>query len=235
MLTANYAINRTDFCVIRGVQNEILFFVRDLDRNPAVTTGFSQVTISISDPPSATLLLSRNLTVVDAPSALYMLTILPSETADWQPGWLRWAITVTRSDGSTVMLWTDQNYGVDSMLEVKDGPDPTPAAPMVLDPSSFTVTDGWNVSSALPGAAQGGYQNGIQTFALYPDNFTGSIEFQASLMDQPQQDSDWFTVATTPYTGLNSLTTLTYQGNYLWMRVRLGTMGGSINQILYKN
>jgi hypothetical protein len=235
MVTANYSINRTDFCVIRGVQSEILFFVRDLDRNPAVTTSFTQVTISISDPNSSTLLLSRNLTVVDAASALYMLKILPSESANWPIGWLRWAMTVTRTDGSTVMLWTDTAYGSDSALEVRDGPDPTPAAPIVLDPSSFTVTDGLAISSALPGAAQTGFQNATQTFALYPSVFSGSIEIQASLMDQPQQTTDWFTVATIPYTLLDSLTTLTYTGSYLWMRVRLSASAGQINQILYKN
>jgi hypothetical protein len=235
MVTANYALNRTDFCVIRGVQNEILFFVRDLDRNPAVTTTFSQVTISISDPATSTLLLSRSLSVVDAASALYLLTILPSETANWQVGWLRWAMTVTRTDGSNVMLWTDTAYGSDSALEVRDGPDPTPAAPMVLDPSSFTITDGLAISSALPGAAQTGYQNATQTFALYPVVFTGSVEIQASLMDQPLQNTDWFTVATIPYTLADSLTTLTYTGSYLWMRVRISASAGRINQILYKN
>ena len=235
MLTSNYPVNRSDFKITRGVQNEILFFVRDLDRNPAITTSFSQVTINIVDPASSTLMMSRNLSVVDAPSALYQLTVLASETASWETGPLNWSMTVTRTDGSTVMLWTDMDYGGGSTLEVCAGPVPQAAAPVTLDPSAFTITNGVAISSALPGAAQLGYQNGMQTFALYMVNFTGSVEIDGSLQQQPSDNTSWFPIQTTNYSADSNLETVNIIGNYLWMRVILTTASGSISQILYKN
>jgi hypothetical protein len=263
-ILGNYPVDRTDFRIIRGVQNEILFFVRNLDRNPSNTTYFQSLTINITDPASATLLMSRHLTVVDAASALYQLTILPSETADWLTGTLQWSISVTRVDGVTTMLWTDRNYGPYSSLEVSPGPVPGPAAPIELDPSTFLIRQFVQYSPILPGAAQRGYQGGAQTFAVYPVGFTGTIEIDASLAAQPSTDSDWFVASTTNYVAQNSLTTINQTsgsaisvpncdwinvtGNYLWLRVLITTtqtptsiyMAGSagancITQIVYKN
>jgi hypothetical protein len=233
-IMANYPINRTDFRVIRGVQNEILFFVRDLDRNPAATTTFQQVVINIVDPESSTLLMTRILSVVDAPTALYMLTILAAETADWETGPLRWSISVTRSDGSVVMLWTDMNYGPYSILEVSAGPTPGPTVATVLNPSTFTNVNTIPISDQLPGASQLGYQNGLQTFAVYPVAFTGSLEIDGTLTLQPGAE-DWFPISTTNYSASSALSTINVTGNYLWLRVQLPTVtSGSINQILYK-
>lgn len=234
-LKNNYPLNQTVFKIVRGVQNEVLFFVRDLDSNPANTTTFQHVTVNIVDPESSTLLMTRALTVVDAPSALYMLTILASETATWETGSLRWSITITRSDGSTVMLWTDKNYGPYSTLEVCEGPDPTVSAALILDPSSFVINTNIAYSSNLPGAAKLGYQNGIQTFAVYPNNFTGSLEVDGSLVSQPSNSGDWFPISTTNYSSASSLSTIDVVGNYLWLRILMTTTSGSINQILYKN
>lgn len=242
-ILSNYPVNRCDYSIIRGVQNEILFFVRDLDRNPASTTTFSQVTINIVDPKSSTLLMTRHLSVIDAASALYMLTILAAETANWETGPLRWSITVTRTDGSTVMLWTDMNYGPYSQLEVHDGPIPAPTPATVLNPANFIINAPgmWGRvanSGSLPGSAKLGYQNGLQTFAIYPVNFTGSIEIDGSLAAMPATDTDWFAVSTTNYLNSSTLATINVTGNYLWLRVLVMTTvntTGTVNQILYKN
>jgi hypothetical protein len=236
-LLANYPINKTNFFITRGVQNEVLFFVRDLDRNSVNTATFQQVTINIVDPASSLLLMSRNLSVVDATTALYMLTILASETASWETGSLRWSISVTRLDGTVVMLWTDMNYGPNSTLEVRDGPIPTATVAMILNPANFVVNNNVAASGSLPGSAQLGYQNGLQTFTIYPLAFTGSLEIDGSLHSLPANDSDWFAVSTWSFVSASSLSVINVVGSYLWLRVRLPQIGtiGTINQILYKN
>jgi hypothetical protein len=235
VILSNYPTDRCDFRIVRGVQNEILFFVRDLDRNSANTTLFSQVTITIVDWESATVLLTRNLSVVDAPTALYQLTILASETANWDTGPLRWTITVTRMDGSVVPLWTDMNYSANSVLEVTAGPTPPPASPIILNPSTWTITNMVPISDQLPGSAQLGYQNGVQTFAVYPSNFTGSLEIDGTLAQQPGSN-DWFAIQTNNFVAANTLSTINVIGNYIWLRLQLlNVSAGSITQILYKN
>lgn len=231
----NYPTDRSTFTIVRGVQNEVLFFVRDLDRNYAKTTTFSQVVITIVDPPSGTVLMTRNLSVVDAPTALYMLTILATETAGWDTGPLRYTITVTRTDGSVVPLWTDMNYSANSCCEVVEGPDPEPAPPIVLNPAAWSIDGGVAISGQIPGSAQLGYQNGTQTFAIYPVGFTGSIQIDGTLAQQPGS-GDWFPVSTTNYVAANAISVINVTGNYIWLRVQLTTVSaGSITQILYRN
>lgn len=240
-ILGNYPVDRTDFRLVRGVQNDILFFVRNLDRNPANTANFQTVTIHIIDPGSAILLMSRNLLTIDPAGGLYMLTILPSETADWLTGALRWSVSVTRLDNSTVMLWTDRNYGPFGMAEMSDGPIPGPAAPTVLDPTTFLQNNLVAYSPMLPGSAQLGYQNGLQTFAIYPAGFTGSVEIDASLAAQPTTDTDWFAISTTNYVFASTVDAISVTGSYVWLRVLVTTSpnlvpnaNGSISQILYK-
>jgi hypothetical protein len=233
-ILANFPVNRSDFRVIRGVQNEILFRVRDLDRNPADTTQFTALTINLVSPYSNTLLLSRQLTPYAATVTVYVLTLLAGETVDWETGPLRWSISVARSDGATVMLWTDMSYSPYSTLEVTDGPVPGPKVPLTLDPSTFLLDNFLTYSPPLIGAVQTGYQNGMQTFALYLTLFTGSVTIQATLQALPTA-SDWFGVVTRNYTQATAIDPISLAGNYLWLRVAVKTLSGNLNQILYAN
>src|ERR1019366_3038440 len=79
----NYPINRTNFRLIRSVQNEITFYVRDVDRKP-VSIGFVEtLTINIVDLETQTTLMTRNLSTINASSGIYLLTVLPAEMNDW--------------------------------------------------------------------------------------------------------------------------------------------------------
>jgi hypothetical protein len=230
----NYPINRSDFKIIRGVQNEILFRVRDLDQNPADISQFLGLTINLVAPYSGTLLLSRQLTLYPSAVTVYLLTILAGETVNWETGSLQWSISVFRADGATVMLWTDMSYSPYSTLEVMDGPVPGPKVALTLDPSTFIFDNLVAYSQQLVGSVQTGYQNGMQTFALYPLLFTGSITIQATLKALPAS-SDWFGVVTHNYSAATLLDPISLAGNYLWLRVAVTTVSGSLSQILYTN
>lgn len=228
---ANYSTDRSDFRIVRGVQNEVLFRVRNLDRNPADTTTFQTVNITITDPETGTVLLVRPLVNYDVSTAIFMLTILAFETVDWATGPLRWSLTVVRSDGSAVMLWTDRNYGPYSTLEVSEGPIPGPQPLTVIPSAGFLMHSGIAYSGQMIGPAQVGYQNGMQSFAVYAVGFTGIVTIQGTLQLQPQM-TDWFDITTLPLTTANGISLLNVQGNYLWLRVSIMTLSGYIQQVL---
>jgi hypothetical protein len=230
----NYPVNRSNFRIIRGVQNEILFRVRDLDQNPADTSQFLVLTINLVAPYSGTLLLSRQLTLYSSTVTVYQLTILAGETVNWETGALQWSISVLRADGATVMLWTDMSYSPYSTLEVTDGPVPGPQVALTLDPTTFIFDNQVAYSQQLIGSVQTGFQNGMQTFALYTQAFTGSVTIQATLQALPT-DSDWFGVVTHNYNVATVLDPISLTGNYLWLRVAVTTVSGSLSQILYTN
>jgi hypothetical protein len=233
----NYGANRTDFRLVRGVRNEVIFFIRDIDRKPVALSMGDEVIIVITDIECQQLLMQRSLTVQDSAKGIYMLSTLPDEMDTWPTGPVKWSMNYTRaSDGATVMLWTDQNYGVYSAAYVIESPYPGPAAITTLQWSAFILnnSDGKYYSTGLPASATNGYQGGMQTFVVSMTSFVGTIRFDAALVTNPESN-DWFAVQTNTYTGTLSQDVINIQGNYLWMRVVITLTGGTISQIEYKN
>ena len=247
----NYPINRTDFRLIRGVPNVIQFFVRDVDRHIAILPlANATLTANIVDVNTQTLLLHRDLFVVNAATCLYGLSTQPADMVDWPTGYLGYSIQVKRADGSQTMLWTDRDYSPYGYCTLTDGPIPPPVTPKVLDPTTFVVDLGYSYSSPVPGAAARGYPDGTQTFSFYTNNYTANVFIEASLVPSPATDqSNWFKVADQGFVAANGVTQVTVEGNFLWLRVALPNSGpvsypglpyqpfviGNVSQILYLN
>lgn len=232
----NYGATRTDFRLVRGVQNEVIFFVRDIDRKPVSLSIHDALTIVIKDNDNDRLLLERTLSVVDLNKGMYKLTTLPAEMDTWPTGSVKWSMTYTQNSGLPEMLWTDQNYGVYSAAYVIESPYPGPAETTTLlwDDFTFNNDDNHFYSAALPAAAQDGYANGMQTFVVDMTNFDGTIEIDASTIAEPNPD-DWFEVASNTYDGDLSQDIINVQGNFIWLRIVVAVTSGSIDSVQYKD
>lgn len=215
----NYPINNTDFKLVKGVTNEILFFVKDTDRHPitsnALTTlGISNIAITITDPSNNTLLLGSqsnpplsndpSLLVpapgIDPSKGVWLLSLPSTVIATWNPGYLRYSIICDRVGGDQVMLYTDRNYGAYSNLEVVTGPFPMPAEAITITPDMLTARGLSFYSGAFPGAASLGNISGLHSAVVNMVGFIGSITVQASLENQPStNDSGWFTADIVSY------------------------------------
>jgi hypothetical protein len=238
----NYPANRTTFRLVRNVQNEIRFYVRDVDRKPVALDNTETLTINIVDLVTDLTIMTRDLTTIDASKGIYLLTTLPSEMDTWPTtNALRWSIMYNRVDGASVLLWTDRSYSPYSDCTVTEGPAPAQAlsttvlnVDMIIDaPNTFT--------SPLVGAFVHGYLGGMQTFAVAMTNYTGDIRIDASLETTPVNtlgSSDWFQVDLQSYVAKTGTAVLNEQGNYQWMRlVVLPDISntGTVDTTIYKN
>jgi hypothetical protein len=166
---------------------------------------------------------------------IYKLNTLPAEMDTWPTGPVRWSVNYKRADGTTVMLWTDQNYGPYSAAYVTKSPYPGPATSTTMLWSDFTLSsDGFWYSANLAAAALEGYANGLHSFVVNMLGFAGTIRVDASTIGQPGA-GDWFPVASKSYIGILKQDVLNVQGNYLWVRLAIGPTGGSITNVLYKD
>jgi hypothetical protein len=120
-----YPANTPEFRLVRGVQNEVAFCVRDVDRKPVALPSSDVLTIYIVDITSNKLLLQRDLRPTDIARGIYQLILLPDEIATWPTSPLRWSLVNTRTDAS-VMLWLDQDYTPSGVLYVAAQPMPGP-------------------------------------------------------------------------------------------------------------
>ena len=209
----NYPVNRTDFKLIKGITNEILFFVKDTDRHPITTnnlsnSGISNIRIIVSDPTNSDLLLGSNdaapmdlndpsilvpATGIDPAKGVWLLTLKGTDTANWPIGHLRYSVVCDRSSGDQVMLYTDRNYGPYGSLEMISGPFPNPPEAITITPADCLTLGQSLYSGPFRGAAFVGNLSGQHGVVAHLDQFVGSISVQASLENQvPVHDSDWF-------------------------------------------
>lgn len=247
-LMNNYPVLRTDFRLVRGVTNEVVFFIRDIDRKPVSTVSGDSLTINIVDPKTQTLLMTRAFTVFDLSKGIYQFTTLPAEMDTWPTGPLRWSVSYTRASGGTILLWTDMDYSPYSNLYITELPTPGPSPTVTIPWDEFgllTSDPSWNTLPCpcnyyygpLAGAAQDGYLNGVQTFVPSMVGFTGTIEIDAALVAQPDMSAespDWFSVDSTTYSDFTGNDTYNITGNYLWLRIMVTVTSGSVTQVAYK-
>lgn len=90
--------------------------------------------------------------------------------------------------------------------------------------------------NAQPAASYYGGFGGLQTVAIYLNQFTGSIKLEATLVSTPLTDADWFRVYEFDSTGSTETTSnfsTNITGNFTWMRARVDNFDhGTINQVI---
>lgn len=213
----NYPINNTDFTLVKGVTNEILFFVKNVDRQPITTSslinaGITSLRMVITDQHNHQLLLGKSdpilngvdksvlvpYTLADPSKGVWMFTASSNDIVDWPLGNLRYSVVGDRAQGDQVMLYTNRSYGPYSSLEVIEGPYPMPADAIVITPDMMVNTNVVGAatimtSGSFPGAATVGNISGMHSIVANFSDFTGGIMVEATLENQPSQNpSDWF-------------------------------------------
>ena len=214
----NYPINNTDFTLAKGVTNEILFFVKNVDRQPITANslanaGIIDLRMVITDQNNNQLLLGDQsapvanavdnsvlvpYTAVDPAKGVWMFSVSASDIVDWPLGGLRYSVVGDRVQGDQVMLYTNRSYGPYGSLEVVQGPYPMPPEATIVTPDMMVNTNVVGAatimtSGSFPGAATVGNISGEHSVVANMAQFTGGIMVEATLENQPSQNtSDWF-------------------------------------------
>jgi hypothetical protein len=224
-----YPLSNPDFRLVRGVQNNILFQVRNIDRKPIGLAPDDILTISIRD--GDVLLMLRAL--VGAAKGVYQLTLQPGEIDQWPLGTLRWSVLNNRTIG-TVMLWVDRSYTASGTLYVTEEPIPGPIATTISVPVANLTSDdlGWFYSAPLMGAIQDGFVGGMQTLQFDLSSFTGTLRIDATSVAQPAA-TDWVEVASHDVVAADS-DEFDVLGDFMWLRTAVYPLSGLLNLIQYK-
>lgn len=232
----NYPVNRTDFNLARYVDNEIEFWIKNIDRKAVAIAEGAAVTMHISDPTTQKVLLTRDLIVVDAAKGLVRLFVSGDEAASFPKGFLRYSIVMLRNDGVQVMLYTDRDRKGVGHINVIDGPLPDPIEPIPLSLDDFIIRNGKKYSTALPGAAMVHNVGGQHSVVLHLNDFSGIFTVQGTLEPQPgSSDSLWFDVKTLNFSSRTEVVHVPFEGNLMHVRLVVLTNGGTIDLMLYRN
>jgi hypothetical protein len=219
---------RPDFTIFRGVKNDIEVLVRDIDRHPVVIGNSETFSITISKIKEHTLVLRKDLTIVDATKGRYRFSLSAIESSTFVLDSYRFVATRNNIDGES-MLFTDLVNQPDSIMWVTDGPVGIPQGATVVPLSSFTPRDGKLFAGSYAAVD-------VHTVMISLSNFTGKffIEVSASMI-QPQIDAEWSvlnqTTITAPTSGVQTIVVNTDE--YLWVRFRLEISTGIFTSASY--
>ncbi len=230
----NYPVNRTDFSLARFVDNEVEFWVKDYDRRAVNLTG-GTLTFHITDPKSSRVLMTRDLTVVDAAKGLVRLFVSGDEAGNLPKSSLRYSITLLRTDGVQVMLYTDRDRRGLGVVDIIDGPLPPPVEAIPIVGEDFLSRNSALYTGAYAGAAQVFNISGQHSVLLHLEDYTGTFTIQGTLLPQPSStDSDWFNIESREFDEITDRVHIPFEGNLMWVRFKADTVTG-IDAILYRN
>jgi hypothetical protein len=231
----NYPVNNTDIHLFSHVRNDVQVLIKDVDRKPVLLPTGSVPVIQIVDPKTLTIMLEKDLTLVDASQALWYFFVDPTDFPDWTPCFLSYTICIRSSLGILSALYTDKNYTPNGTIEVFDGPLPRPRVPIIMLSQDYVPRNGNLYTITQPGAATVLNPSGQHSAVYYVTTFYGSITVQASIESTPPtDDSQWATVGSEAFTGNTGTYVQSFTGNFLWVRFVVMTIdGGTVDKIVY--
>lgn len=247
-----------DTKVYKGVTNTIDFVARNNDRKPISLVGYQliaqvrEVNSQSNAQVAPEVLLEKRLIPVDETAGKYKLELDPNEIDDWAPGYYRFNVRTTDTNGRSELLYTDINKSTWSTFQLIEGIASSLQPAVEIPSSKFTPTpigEEYNtrwITSSLAGDAQSQRASGTHTIAIYTTGWIGKIWVQGSLTTSPPLPSEWFNIPLSPNSDHISMDASTPPGvkmvnftmNLYWVRVMYEPSRinqGTFDKILYKN
>lgn len=239
--TMNYPVNRSDFKLFRDVQNEVQFFVKDIDRKPIDLTGLSLI-FTMIDVNTKSIILQQPLTILDVSRGLAQLTIPVYTISPFDIQTYSYTVSVVRADGTTVLLYTDRDYGPHGSVSIVAGINPEPRQPITINSSDMLYRNNYLYSGSVYDHLGTASQTGLVSAAIYSTNFTGIVNFQATLSNAPNpDDSQWFAIngAIISLTEFTGITPINFQIQATAIRSQVAALitplpNGSVDKIIYQ-
>lgn len=178
----------------------------------------------------------------------YRATIEAVDTKTLEPGThYRWVVQENDVHYNSSYFYSGLGHEVEGEMHISNEASPTvePSVEVTtftadrhygrMDP--YIVGDetnvnklGWTryISSAIPGDVMLNLPDGLHTLALYPENFTGIVQIQATLdinVPDGQSDHRWFNVPSSngkvnyQFTNAKNIEPINFMGNFMWIRI----------------
>jgi len=217
---------QTQLKLYKGVSNTIKFTVKNQDQKPLDISGES-FTFTLIDAKSGATYLNKPLTVKDDGSTrstkgVVEIFLSESDTASLNSKMYSYSISQA-SAGSQKPVFTNTYYSASGHITLIDA---------VYAPFSKSVTlDNFNgvtdadsttryTSSHIDGDAEFKRNNNLFTVAYHTSGYTGTLNIQATLDNQPSNDTDWVDVESITLTNSSGLDYKNVAGSYSWLRIQ---------------
>ena len=200
----NRPMNNRNLKAHKGVTNDIYFQIRNRDRK--LQNVFSETLRAYLVNPSTKKRLITRILEDTSEVGKVKLVLSEGDLAQIDPGLYQVFITRSVDELTDRPVYTDQNNSLRFDIEVTDQvgvqPVPTQEDKTFFQTQNTSTGDASNVfvSSAMYGNLDRNFTNAQHTVAIYPQQYTGQVQLQASSLTatpSTEDDSfDWYTVKT---------------------------------------
>ena len=223
----------------KGIDNTLRFNLRDTDRKPIDLTN-KTIIWKMYDRESRENVLFKYLTVTNGTKGMASLVVPTTDTIMLSQGFYQFAM-YTVENGVEQIIYTDTNDNAKGSIELID--DVYPEFEPSQESTSFFDDGNYFISTAFDGSGKTSKSKSIHTLALYFDGFTGTVEIQGDLSEQPSSThDDWFLISpklfSNPSITINNETgvqAFVLEANVNWIRVRYTATAGTIKKVLLRN
>jgi len=223
----------------RGVSNPISFTFKNEDQKAQDITS-KTYEFNVIDTESKISVLTKTLTILDDGSTVSTkgdasCTITEGDLLELNAKFYNFSVKEVKSDGSREVTYANTGYAAAGTIELLDG-----AYPEFTDSTSvsaFTLSGDTFTSSAIDGKPGINNNQALHTIAIYPNNFSGTLKVEGTMVSTSPTDNDYFTITTSTLSSASSVSSLNFTGvfqNVRFVADRTSGTTGRIDKILYR-
>lgn len=230
--TRNRIVYARTIKVNRGINNTIVFYLKNSDQKPVDITDYTMF-LSVIDDDDNSIFLEVEGAIVNAIKGIFTVTIDSNDLDLFEKEFYNYAVKLVDESNNEYPVYTDDFFTVRGQLQVLDGYLPTfkPSRQLSLTNLSASVV----ISSAASGEYPTGFNN-LHSFQIYFDNFTGTVIPQVT--NVPIGDiveGSWTSLTSTSYTNRTDPDYMNFEGPYTAIRFRIEITSGSVSKILARS
>ena len=223
----------------RGVSNPISFTFKNEDQKAQDITS-KTYEFTVIDTESKKSVLTKTLTILDDGSTVSTkgdasCTITEGDLLELDAKFYNFSVKEVKSDGSREVTYANTGYAAAGTIELLDGAYPEFTASTSV--STFTLSSDTFTSSAIDGKPGINNNQALHTIAIYPNNFSGTLKIEGTMVSTSPTDNDYFTITTSTLSSASSVSSLNFTGvfqNVRFVADRTSGTTGRIDKILYR-
>ena len=223
----------------RGVSNPISFTFKNEDQKAQDITS-KTYELNVVDTESKKAVITKPLTILDDGSTVSTkgdasCTITDGDLLKLDAKFYNFSVSDVTDRDNPEITYSDTGYAAAGTIEVLDGAYAQHVSSTSI--TAFTLSGETFTSGAI--TARPGINNNkaLHTVAIYPQNFTGTVRVEGTMVATSPADNDYFTITSTDLTASSSVSSLNFNGVFQNVRfkvVRTSGNTGRVDKILYR-
>ena len=178
---------------------------------------------------------SETVNVTAGPKGSASCTITDGDLLKLDAKFYNFSVSDVTDSNNPEITYSDTGYSASGTIEVLDGAYAQHTSSTSI--STFTLSGDMFTSSAITGRPGINNNEALHTIAIYPNKFSGTVTVQGTMVSDPQNDNDYFTITSTTFSNASDVTTLNFTGvfqNVRFKALRSSSTTGRIDKILYR-